>query len=83
MKRLMMGVLLFVSASACAAVATVRQIEPGVRPVYNSGTGVMPVGAQETVPKASRQLAKDSRIGVVFSPLSRFQARIMMLAAFG
>ena len=68
MKRLMMGVLLFASASACAAVATVRQIEPGVRPVYNSGTGVMPTGAQEAVPKAGRQLAKDNRIGVGFAP---------------
>ena len=68
MKRLMIGALLFASASACAAVATVQQIEPGVRPVYNSGTGVMPTGAQEAMPKASRQLAKDNRIGVGFTP---------------
>ena len=46
MKKLMIGMLLFASVSAFAAVATVRQIEPGVRPVYNSGTGVMPAGAQ-------------------------------------
>jgi len=69
MKKLLMGALLVASASACAAVATVRQIEPGARPVYNSGTGVMPAGAQEAMPKASRQLAKDSVIGVGFSPV--------------
>jgi len=68
MKRLMIGMLLLASASAFAAVATVQQIEPGVRPVYNSGTGVMPAGAQEAMPKASRQLQKDSLIGVGFSP---------------
>ena len=69
MKKLMIGMLLFASASAFAAVATVRQIEPGVRPVYNSGTGVMPAGAQEAMPKANRQLAKDSLVGVGFSPV--------------
>jgi len=69
MKRLMIGMLLFASASAFAAVATVKQIEPGVRPVYNSGTGVMPAGAQEAMPKAGRQLQKDNMIGVGFSPL--------------
>ena len=68
MKRLMIGLLLLASASAFAAVATVRQIEPGVRPVYNSGTGVMPAGAQEAMPKASRQLQKDNLVGVGFSP---------------
>lgn len=68
MKKLMIGMLLFASASAFAAVATVRQIEPGVRPVYNSGTGVMPAGAQEAMPKAARQLAKDNIVGVGFSP---------------
>ena len=68
MKRLMMGALLFAAASAGAAVATVRQVGPGVRPVYGSGTGVMPAGAQEAMPRASRQLAKDGRIGVGFTP---------------
>jgi len=68
MKKLLMGALLMASASACAAVATVRQIEPGTRPVYNSGTGVMPAGAQEAMPKASRQLAKDNIVGVGFTP---------------
>ena len=68
MKKLMIGMLMCASASAIGAVATVRQIEPGVRPVYNSGTGVMPAGAQETMPKASRQLAKDNRIGLGFTP---------------
>ena len=68
MKRLMIGMLLLASASAFAAVATVQQIEPGVRPVYNSGTGVMPAGAQEAMPKASRQLQKDNMIGVGFAP---------------
>lgn len=68
MKKLMMGALLMASVSACAAVATVRQVEPGVRPVYNSGTGVMPAGAQEAMPQANRQLAKDNRIGIGFAP---------------
>ena len=68
MKKMMMGAMLMASVSACAAVATVRQIEPGVRPVYNSGTGVMPAGAQEAMPRASRQLAKDNLVGVGFSP---------------
>jgi len=68
MKKLMTSMLLLASATACAAVATVRQIEPGVRPVYNSGTGVMPAGAQEAMPKASRQLAKDNVRGAGFSP---------------
>ena len=68
MKRLMIGMLLFASASAFAAVATVQQIEPGVRPVYNSGTGVMPAGAQEAMPKASRQLQKNNLVGIGFAP---------------
>ena len=68
MKRLMIGMLLLASASAFAAVATVQQVEPGVRPVYNSGTGVMPAGAQEAIPRASRQLQKDSLIGIGFAP---------------
>ncbi len=68
MKKLMIGMLLLASASAFAAVARVRQIEPGVRPVYNSGTGVMPAGAQEAMPRASRQLAKDSIVGMGLSP---------------
>ena len=68
MKKLLMGAVLVASASACAAVATVRQIEPGTRPVYNSGTGVMPAGAQESMPKASRQLEKDNMTGTGFSP---------------
>ena len=69
MRKLMTSMLLLASVSASAAVATVRQVEPGVRPVYNSGTGVMPAGAQEAIPRASRQLAKDSTHGVGFSPV--------------
>ena len=69
MKKLMTSMLLLASATACAAVATVRQIEPGVRPVYNSGTGVMPAGAQEAMPRANRQLAKDNVRGAGFSPV--------------
>ena len=68
MKRLMIGMLLLASTSAFAAVATVQQIEPGVRPVYNSGTGVMPAGAQEAMPKAGRQLQKDNLVGIGFAP---------------
>ncbi len=69
MKKIMIGMLLMASASAFAAVATVRQIEPSARPVYNSGTGVMPAGAQEAMPMASRQLAKDSIVGVGIFPI--------------
>ena len=69
MKRLMIGMLLLASTSALAAVATVQQIEPGVRPVYNSGTGGMPAGAQEAIPKAGRQLQKDNLVGVGFTPV--------------
>ena len=68
MKKLMTCAVALAAICASAAVATVRQMEPGVRPVYNSGTGVMPRGAQEAMPRASRQIAKDSRVGVGFSP---------------
>ena len=68
MKKLIICAAAFAAICANAAVATVRQVEPGVRPVYNSGTGVMPRGAQEAMPRASRQIAKDSRVGVGFSP---------------
>lgn len=69
MKKLMTSMLLMASTAACAAVATVQQIEPGVRPVYNSGTGVMPAGAQEAIPRANRQLAKERLRGVGLSPV--------------
>ena len=68
MKKLMTSMLLLASVSASAAVATVQQVEPGVRPVYNSGTGVMPAGAQEAMPRASRQLARDRTMGVGVTP---------------
>ena len=68
MKKVMTSMLLLASVSASAAVATVQQIEPGVRPVYNSGTGVMPAGAQEAVPRANRQLMRDRVQGVGFTP---------------
>jgi len=69
MKKLMTCAVLFAAASACAAVARVQQIQPGVRPVYNSGTGVMPAGAQESMEPAARQLARDSVVGVGMSPI--------------
>ena len=68
MKKLITCMLLMASV-ACAAVSTVQQIEPGVRPVYNSGTGVMPRGAQEAMPQASRQLQKESIKGAGFTPV--------------
>ena len=69
MKKLMSFAIAAVLAGGLsAAVATVQQVEPGVRPVYNSGTGVMPRSAQEAMPKASRQLAKDNLQGVGYSP---------------
>ena len=69
MRKLVMSMLLLASVTASAAVATVRQIEPGVRPVYNSGTGVMPAGAQEAVPRANRQIVKDRTVGAGFTPV--------------
>ncbi len=69
MKKLMTGMMVLASVAACAAVATVQQIEPGVRPVYNSGTGVMPAGAQEAIPRANRQIAKDRTRGVGLTPV--------------
>ena len=68
MKKLLIGMLLAATSSAVAAVATVRQVEPGVRPVYNSGTGVVPAGAQEAMPRARQQLAKDGMLGVGYTP---------------
>ena len=69
MKKLMTGMMVLASVAACAAVATVQQIEPGVRPVYNSGTGVMPAGAQEAIPRANRQLGKDRMRGAGLAPV--------------
>ncbi len=69
MKKLMTLIALQAAFAAHAAVATVQQVGPAVRPVYNSGTGVMPAGAQEAMPKANRQLAKDSLQGIGFSPV--------------
>ena len=69
MKKLIICVMALASICASAAVATVRQVEPGVRPVYNSGTGVMPNGAQEAMPKANRQLAKNNLYGAGFAPV--------------
>lgn len=57
------------AVTASAATATVREVRPGVRPVYNSGTGVMPKGAQEAMPKAQRQLDRDNTVGVGFWPV--------------
>ena len=68
MKKLMICAAAIAAICADAAVATVRQVEPGVRPVYNSGTGVMPRGAQEAMPRAARQIEKDSRVGIGFTP---------------
>lgn len=69
MKKLITCAMLFAAASACATVANVQQIRPGTRPVYNSGTGVMPVGAQEAMEPAARQIAKDSIAGTGVSPV--------------
>ena len=69
MKKLMTCAVLFAAVSACAAVAKVQQIQPGVRPVYNSGTGVMPAGAQESVEPTARQIARNSVVGAGMSPI--------------
>lgn len=68
MKNIMVAMMLFAAMSASAAVAVVRQAERGVRPVCNSGTGVMPAGAQEAMPRARCQIAKDGCVGSGFSP---------------
>ena len=68
MKKLITVMLLTASATTFAAVATVRQAERGARPVHNSGTGVMPAGAQETMPRTGRQIAKNGMHGAGFSP---------------
>ena len=91
MRKLMTSMLLLASVSASAAVATVQQVEPGVRPVYNSGTGVMPAGAQEAMPRAGRQLARDRTMGVGVTPAmlslssrrSRFLDRTSTSVGFG
>ena len=69
MKKLMvLAFALALEGALPAAVAVVQEVPSGVRPVYNSGTGVMPHGAQEAMPKASRQLARDSIRGVGVTP---------------
>ena len=69
MRKLITCAVLLAAVSAGAAVANVRQIQPTVRPVYNSGTGVMPAGAQESVEPAARQLARDAVTGIGVSPV--------------
>ena len=68
MKKLITGAMVLVAFGATAAVARVRQVEHVARPVQNSGTGVMPSGAQETMPRAARQLARDNKKGNGWMP---------------
>ena len=69
MKKLIFALAVCVALGASAAVAKVRQIEHRSRPVQNSGTGVLPPGAQESMPKAARQIARDQVQGTALSPV--------------
>lgn len=68
MKKLLVCAIALVSALAGAAVANVQQAQNGLRPVVNSGSGVMPRGAQAAMPKAATQIARDELRGVGRSP---------------
>ncbi len=67
-KPIVLAFAVALAGGLSAAVAVVQEVKPGVRPVYNSGTGVMPHGAQEAMPKAARQLAKDGMRGAGWTP---------------
>lgn len=69
MKKLMFVAALTAVWGASAAVAKVSEVRHETRPVHNSGTGVMPAGAQESMPKAARRQARNERYGVGFSPV--------------
>lgn len=69
MKILVACAMSAMALGATAAVARVQQVEHQARPVYNSGTGVMPAGAQEAMPRASRRIARQEMRGVGFSPV--------------
>jgi len=69
MKKMLVCALTLVGLSATAAVATVNQPRHGARPVINSGSGVMPKGAQSSMPKARTQIARDNLYGAGFSPV--------------
>lgn len=66
------AIILAIAATAAgmlpAAVASVRQAGSGLRPVTNSGTGVMPAGAQEAMPRTSATIAKNSMQGAGITP---------------
>ena len=69
MKKLMFVAALMAAWGASAAVAKVSEVRHETRPVRNSGTGVMPAGAQEAMPKAARRQARNERYGVGYSPV--------------
>ena len=69
MKRLIFVVTFISACAASAAVAKVSEVRHETRPVHNSGTGVMPAGAQESMPKAARRLARNERHGIGYSPV--------------
>lgn len=64
MKMMAMAAAVAVAATASAAVATVQEAGRGARSVTNSGTGVMPAGAQEAMPRTARQIEKNGMAGV-------------------
>ena len=69
MKTLIFAVTAVLALGSSAAVAKVTQIEHRSRPVHNSGTGVMPAGAQESMPLAARRIARREVRGIGFSPV--------------
>lgn len=68
MKKLILVAMVGLAFGATAAVAKVRQVEHAARPIHNSGTGVMPAGAQESMPRAARQLARNDKRGNGWMP---------------
>ena len=69
MKVLLMCLMGMAAIGSSAAVAKVTEVRHQSRPVHNSGTGVMPAGAQEAMPLAARRLARQEKTGVGFSPV--------------
>lgn len=63
MKKMVVGIVATLSLFTFGKVADVQQARPSVRAVRNSRTGVMPSGAQEYLPRAAKQMRKDSSQG--------------------
>lgn len=68
MKKMVVGIAAALSLFAFGKIADVQQARPSVRTVRNSGTGVMPAGAQERLPRVAKQMRKDSSQGDGYTP---------------